>query len=162
MTIDSKRSFKYTKRFREKGNLKRNVGQQIQKELKFEELSQEILDNIGGEFDKDKNDKIKVLGSIMRNLLETTLEWIATADLYTDLIVLIQLAQTEHRAWTTITIFSMVAPFLACQIPFLNFLKELIYRDLQERSKLLFLGRIMLTPFMIVYMFLMDIVFLVI
>ena len=65
----------------------------------------------------------------MRNILETTLEWIATADLYTDLIVLIQLAQTEHRAWTTITIFSMIAPFLACQIPFLNFLKELIYRD---------------------------------
>ena len=96
----------------------------------------------------------------MRGLLEVTLEWIAAADLYTDFVVLIQLIYTEHRAWTTITIFSMIAPFLSCQIPFLIFLKELIYRDKTGKIKLLWLGRLMLSPLMLIYMFLMDLVFL--
>lgn len=65
----------------------------------------------------------------MRTFLETVLEWIAAADLYTDVLVLMQLLNTKHHAWTTLTIFSMVAPFFACQTPFLMFLKEKVYRD---------------------------------
>lgn len=56
----------------------------------------------------------KMLGSGLRRLLETILEWIAAADLYTDLIILIQLLNTHHNGWSTITIFSMLAPFFAC------------------------------------------------
>ena len=50
----------------------------------------------------------------MRYLLEIILEWIAAADIYTDFIVLLQLFKTDNRAWVTITIFSILAPFFAC------------------------------------------------
>ena len=50
----------------------------------------------------------------MRKSLETILEWIAAADLFSDANILLQLMATDHHAWTTITIFSLVSPFFAC------------------------------------------------
>lgn len=96
----------------------------------------------------------------MRNLIETLLEWIAAADLYTDIIVYLQLYNTEHRAWATITIFSMLAPLFACQAPFLTFMREQINRDQQRRLKLRLLGFIMVTPLMLVYLTIMDLLYL--
>lgn len=102
----------------------------------------------------------KACGAFMRHAFETVIEWIAVADFYTDIVVLWQLGQTEHHAWTTITLFSMIAPFFACQTPFLMFLKEQVYRDKDDRCKLRLLGYIMVSPAMLVYLFLMDIIFL--
>ena len=103
----------------------------------------------------------KMLGSALRSILETVLEWIAAADLYTDILVLLQLLNTRHRAWTTITIFSLLAPFFACQTPFLMFLKEQVYRDKQNRLKLRLTGEVMVSPFMLVYMFALDVIFVI-
>ena len=66
---------------------------------------------------KDKSATVlkrKKFGNFLRHSLETLLEWIAAADLYTDFYVFMQLLQTWHHAWTTITIFSLLAPFYAC------------------------------------------------
>lgn len=93
--------------------------------------------------------------------METFLEFIALGDLFTDMLVFLQLYDSEHRAWTTITIFSMLAPFFACQVPFLVFLKELIYRDQKSTNKLIVLGIVMLSPLMLIYMVVMDFVFLI-
>lgn len=54
----------------------------------------------------------------------------------------------------------MTAPFIASQTPFLTFLRELINRDKNGRFKLRFLSVITVSPLMIVFMFVMDIVFL--
>jgi hypothetical protein len=81
--------------------------------------------------------------------------------LYTDVLVFLQLLNTEHHGWTTITIFSMLAPFFACQTPFLMFLKEKVYRDLNNRFKLKFMGFVMVSPIMLVYMFILDIMFVI-
>ena len=45
-----------------------------------------------GEIDAQDKKKTKIMGEIMRGSIETLLEWIAAADLYTDFIVLLQLA----------------------------------------------------------------------
>lgn len=97
----------------------------------------------------------------MRKFMETVLEWIAAADIITDFIVLVQLFHTTHDAWTTITLFSMLAPFFACQVPFLMFLKEKIYRDRQERLKLRFMGSVIISPLLLIYLFLLDIIFVI-
>lgn len=94
-------------------------------------------------------------------MFETVLEWIAAVDLITDSIVLMQIAQTEHHAWTTITVFSLLAPFFACQNPFLMFLREKVYRDHKDNCKLRFLSQIMVGPLMLIYLFIMDVVFLI-
>lgn len=96
----------------------------------------------------------------MRTTMETVLEWIAAADLVTDMYVLYQLGQTEHHAWTTITVFSLLAPLFACQTPFLIFMREKVYRDQENRLKLRFLSNMMVSPFMLVYLTFMDLVFL--
>lgn len=103
----------------------------------------------------------KKLGNILRHTLETILEWIAAADLYTDALVFYQLLQTEHHAWTTITIFSLLAPFFACQTPFLMFLKEKVYRDKYDRCKLNLIGYIMVQPLMLIYLFCLDLIFII-
>lgn len=97
----------------------------------------------------------------MRKSLETILEWIAAADLYTDIIILEQLLGTPHHAWSTITIFSMVAPFFACQTPLLMFLKEKLQRDQHDGVKLHLMGQIMVSPFMLAYVFALDIIFVI-
>lgn len=73
--------------------------------------------------------------------------------------MLVQLLQTTHNAWITITIFSMLAPFFACQTPLLMFLKEQVYRDSKNRLKLRLIGGLMISPLMLVYMFLLDVIF---
>lgn len=103
----------------------------------------------------------KMLGSLLRTSLETLLEWIAAADLYTDILVFLQLLDTDFHAWTTITIFSLLAPFFACQTPFLMFLKEQVYRDKKNRLKLRTMGHIMVSPLMLAYMFILDVIFVV-
>lgn len=55
----------------------------------------------------------------------------------------------------------MLAPFYACQTPFLMFLKEMVYRDPDNKFRLKFFGAVMVSPFMLVYMLLMDLVFLI-
>ena len=65
----------------------------------------------------------KGCGRIFRSGFEFILEMIALADLITDVQVLLMLVKTDHIAWTTITFFSMFAPFYASQIPYMTFLK---------------------------------------
>ena len=70
---------------------------------------------VGMTSDQKTIERQKKIGNAMRGLLETILEWIAGADIFTDMIVLNQLLSTnQHRAWSTVTIFSLIAPFFAC------------------------------------------------
>lgn len=69
---------------------------------------------MGITLDSRKKKRGQIIGGAFRTILETILEWIAAADLYTDLLVLMQLLNTSHHGWTTITVFSMLAPFFAC------------------------------------------------
>ena len=143
------------------GNLKRKVCDDMQPEIETKKLTEEQIENLQIVLDTTNIQRKQALGAAMRTLLETVLEWIAAADLYTDFLVLMQLLNTKHHAWTTLTIFSMVAPFFACQTPFLMFLKEKVYRDVNRRLKLRSMGWVMVAPVMLAYMFILDIIFVI-
>ena len=115
---------KLTKRKQGKGNLKRNVGNEMQREPALQKLSSKQMKNLGISDNQTEIERRKKLGGGLRTILETILEWISAADLYTDILIFVQLLNTVHYAWTTITIFSMLAPFFACQTPLIMFLKE--------------------------------------
>jgi hypothetical protein len=55
----------------------------------------------------------------------------------------------------------MLAPFFACQVPFLMFLKEQVIRDRHNRIKLRVMGNMMVSPFMLFYLFILDIIFVI-
>lgn len=96
------------------GNHKRKVCDEIQKDVSLNKLSAQQIKNMGIVENSPSVIRKKKLGSGLRSLLETVLEWIAAADLYTDVIVFLQLLNSPHHAWTTMTIFSLLAPFFAC------------------------------------------------
>lgn len=96
----------------------------MQGPLPVEKLNKKQMENCNVKEESSALRRRKACGQAMRNAFETVIEWIAVADFITDMLVLVQISQTEHHAWTTITLFSMVAPFFACQTPFLMFLKE--------------------------------------
>ena len=95
--------------------------------------------------------------------LEFILELIAAGDFVTDIIVLKQLAGTRHAMWFTITVVSIIMPFLISYVPFMIFLKErvtkVIFKD-EITCRLRFLAGASLSPLILVYLMLMDIVFL--
>lgn len=86
----------------------------MQKDPELIKLTSKQLKAIGLAENPVLMEQRKKFGNAMRSSLETILEWIAAADLYTDFVVLNQLLHTDHRAWSTITIFSLLAPFFAC------------------------------------------------
>lgn len=103
-----------TKRKQGSGNLKRNVGQELQKDPPVQKLTAQQMRVIGISENSSEIERRKRIGGALRTLLETVLEWISAADLYTDLLIFIQLLHSPHFAWTTITLFSMLAPLFAC------------------------------------------------
>lgn len=55
----------------------------------------------------------------------------------------------------------MLAPYFACQTPLVMFLKEQVYRDNDKNWKLWVTSVIMVSPCMLVYIFVLDIIFIV-
>ena len=91
------------------------------------------------------------------------MELIAAGDFVTDIIVLKQLGNTRHAMWFTITVVSIIMPFLISYVPFMIFLKErvtkVIFKD-EITCRLRFLAGASLSPLILVYLMLMDLVFL--
>jgi hypothetical protein len=78
-----------TRRKQGNGNLKRKVCEQLQDDPEVVELSKAQERAMGMIDNSPSVVRKKMLGSGLRRFLETFLEWIAAADLYTDLIILI-------------------------------------------------------------------------
>lgn len=91
-------------------------------------------------------------------------EFFAVIDLVTDIKILYDLIKSEHIAWSSLTILTMIAPFLICHIPYLSFLTQkfnnLPYNKRDCKQK--FFGFIMVSPLMILFLFFMDVWFLVV
>ena len=95
--------------------------------------------------------------------LEFILELIAAGDFVTDIIVLRQLGKTRHAMWFTITVVSIIMPFLISYVPFMIFLKERFTRASFKEEltcRLNILAGASLSPLILVYLMFMDIVFL--
>jgi hypothetical protein len=133
----------------------------MQSDPPVEALTSEQLAKVGINHNQEILHKRKRLGNMLRKSLETILELIAAADLYTDLVILVQLFCTVHHAWSTITVFSMLSPFFACQVPLIMFLKEKLYRDRKHGLQLKLMCETMVSPVMFAYTFVLDVIFMV-
>ena len=90
------------------------------------------------------------------------IELLALADFYTDCKVLHGLLKSIHIAWASLTIFSMLAAFYICHIPYMSFLIDKIskYNYKKQSWKQYILFAVMVTPLMVVYLLFMDLFFL--
>ena len=87
---------------------------------------------------------------------------IATFDLAGDIYMLKGLLGTRHIFWTTLTVFQMISPFLVGLVPFITFqlkrYQKTKYRGYVQLKDLL-LVFITATPLVVIYLQLMDIIF---
>ena len=49
------------------------------------------------------------------------LEGIAVVDLWSDIYILMQLIRTGHNAWVSLTLYTMLSPYLISYVPLINF-----------------------------------------
>jgi hypothetical protein len=54
-------------------------------------------------------------------LFNLILELIALIDFAGDLILLVALFRSEHSAWFSLSVLSMLSPFFVCYVPLLTF-----------------------------------------
>ena len=87
------------------------------------------------------------------------LEVLATGDLVTDILVLIQLSRTNNAGFFAMTILSMLAPLYIGYMPFLDYLTENDIINVSQRinknertCRLRVIGLLSLSPIMLVYM----------
>jgi hypothetical protein len=92
------------------------------------------------------------------------LEIIAFIDLYSDIYILIHLLATGHTAWASLTLYTMLSPYLISYIPLINFQIQ-YYEQIgaNERSELSKNMEAMgiLTPIVLIYLALMDVFYIV-
>ena len=92
------------------------------------------------------------------------LEILATCDFVTDVLVLLQLSRTSHAGFFAMTLLGMIAPLFIAYLPFLDYLTEkvilAVYKDTDRVCKLKTIGYISATPFIVIYMQFLDIMFL--
>lgn len=89
------------------------------------------------------------------------LELIALFDMIGDIYLMISMYQTGHTAWFTLSIFTMLSPFYVCYVPLVTFQKN--RGKLQKETQFLkFLNVLSLTPFIVSYLLLMDIIYILV
>jgi hypothetical protein len=89
------------------------------------------------------------------------LEAIALFDMVGDVYLLIQMYYYGHCAWFTLSLYTMLSPFYVCYVPLLTFQKN--RAKLQEETKFLkFLNIASLTPFIVAYLLLMDVIYIIV
>ena len=112
-----------------------------------------------------KQDKMyqRMVGRTFKNIFLHVIEYIALADFITDIYILIQLIESIHIAWASVTIFSMLASFYICHIPYMSFLIDKMNKiEAGKQSwKQYYLCVIMVLPCMVFFLQFMDVFFLV-
>lgn len=89
------------------------------------------------------------------------LEAIALFDMIGDIYLMVQMYVYGHTAWFTLSVFTTLSPFYVCYVPLLTFQKN--RSKLQEETKFLkFLNIASLTPFIVAYLLLMDIIYIIV
>lgn len=89
------------------------------------------------------------------------LEAIALFDMVGDIYLLIQMYAAGHTAWFTLSLYTMLSPFYVCYVPLLTFQKN--RAKLQEETRFLkLLNLASLTPFIVAYLLLMDIIYIIV
>lgn len=89
------------------------------------------------------------------------LEFIALFDMFGDIYALIIVYQLGHIAWFSISLFTMISPFFVCYVPLLTFQKEKAEEIANDTPVQKFLAFCSLTPLILVYLLLMDLIYII-
>ena len=100
-------------------------------------------------------------------ILSLILEILSAADLVSDIIIMKAMVETAHIVWFSISIFTMLCPFLMGYGSFISLriedIKETLRMDYKShdnhRLKLV-LQFLYMTPFVLVYLVIMDLIYL--
>ena len=105
----------------------------------------------------------KMVGRTFKSIFLHVIEYIALADFITDIYILIQLIDSIHIAWASVTIFSMLASFYICHVPYMSFLIDKLNKidDRKWTLKQYLICVIMVLPLMVIFLQFMDIFFLI-
>ena len=89
------------------------------------------------------------------------LELIALFDMVGDIYLMISMYTYGHTAWFTLSIFTMLSPFYVCYVPLVTFQKN--RGKLQKETRFLkMLNIVSLTPLIVAYLLLMDIIYILV
>lgn len=89
------------------------------------------------------------------------LEFIALFDMIGDIYALIVVYKLGHTAWFSISIFTMISPFFVCYVPLLTFQKDKAVEAGHETFLEKFLVFCSLTPLILIYLLLMDVIYII-
>lgn len=100
-------------------------------------------------------------------MLQSSLEIFSTVDLASDVFVIVQLAQSAHIAWFTLNIQSVLWPFLICYTPFIAFKMSKLNKIEQEKNSCVSVPKkiaifFSVTPVLLIYLFIIDLSFLLV
>lgn len=123
-------------------------------------------DEIAGkrEFNSKRYDKERSGGDVIMMTLIFFLEATSCFDYIGDILVLRQLFG-KHPAWATLSIYFMVAPFYVSYVPLINFQISAHKAHIKENGRISGIQQAIAwmskTPILIVYLLLMDMIFIV-
>lgn len=102
---------------------------------------------------------------MLEPILIALIEIFSAIDLYYDLIVIIQLADSEHTSWLTLMIFTMLCPYLTVYTSFINYLMKWT-KEIQTINKFhcghALVLILFILPTMLIIMIAIDIIFIVV
>jgi hypothetical protein len=95
--------------------------------------------------------------------IEFLLEYIALFDFVTDIIITIQLLTSKNTGWAIMTVSSMLAPLYVSSIQITQFLLDRVLRRDKTKNNfsLLSISWVSIFPLFMVFMFIMDQVFVI-
>ena len=104
---------------------------------------------------------------VILQILNLMLELLSTFDLVTDVVVLYTLVNSEHTAWLCLNLTTILLPYFISYVQFVSYQLEKIKQDNQKlnrrcsclKSSIQFFAT---TPLLIVYLFFIDLLFLII
>ena len=100
------------------------------------------------------------LNEYIEFLFNLFLELIALFDMSGDILLLIALFNSEHTAWFALSLLSMLSPFFVCYVPLLTFQKKKLNN--KDLDYLDLIGMVIfLTPLVLIYLQLMDVVYII-
>ena len=89
------------------------------------------------------------------------LELIALFDMFGDIYLMYSMYIYGHTAWFTLSIFTMLSPFYVCYVPLVTFQKN--RGKLQKETRFLkVLNIVSLTPLIVAYLLVMDIIYILV
>jgi hypothetical protein len=131
-----------------------------------DDKNEEIDTQSENEVEREEQPKIEI-STLLEKTFHFVLEMIAIFDLVGDIFVLIAIIKLGHYMWSVLTFFQIASPFFICYAPLINYWVQKgsfgIYESSANRIsfKNKALGFMVLTPIFVIYLVVLDLLFMI-